>query len=151
MFGHINAPMPSTQVVLDVFYFMMRYLAAIVNGMENTHRSAVASNISEAIFKTPSTEGKSAEYRSKYEQEAYLQNMFEKWSRKGGVWSAAATKVHADQLAHVKKGCLSRTRQDLRSDGSHIEGSHKGWNSLMRSFPSGIEIFTALCHDFGFI
>ncbi|EGO02071.1 hypothetical protein SERLA73DRAFT_50137, partial [Serpula lacrymans var. lacrymans S7.3] len=66
----------------------------------------------------------------------------------GGVWSAAATKVHADQLAHVKKGCLSRTHQDLQSDGSHIEGLHKGWNSLMRSFLSDIEMFTALGHDF---
>ncbi|EGO27694.1 hypothetical protein SERLADRAFT_367262 [Serpula lacrymans var. lacrymans S7.9] len=87
----INVSMPGTQVVLDVFHFIMR---------------------------------------------------------KGGVWSAAATKVHADQLAHVKKGCLSRTHQDLQSDGSHIEGLHKGWNSLMRSFLSDIEMFTALGHDF---
>jgi hypothetical protein len=36
----------------------------------------------------------------------------------------------------------------IASDGSRIEGSHKGWNSLQRSFASGIEVFTALCHDF---
>jgi len=49
---------------------------------------------------------------------------------------------------HVRKGCLARLRQDIRSDGSRIEGSHKGWNSLQRSFASGIELITALAHDF---
>lgn len=38
-------------------------------------------------------------------------------------------------------------RQDVRSDGSRIEGSHKGWNSIQRSFSSGIELFTTLSHD----
>lgn len=56
--------------------------------------------------------------------------------------------VHADQLAHVKKGCLERLRDDVAADGSRIEGSHKGWNSIMRSFASGLEVFTALGHDF---
>jgi hypothetical protein len=53
-----------------------------------------------------------------------------------------------NQLAHVQKGCLARLRQDIRSDGSRIEGSHKGWNSLQRSFTSGVELITALAHDF---
>jgi hypothetical protein len=56
--------------------------------------------------------------------------------------------VHADQLGHVKKGCLARHRQDIASDGSRIEGSHKGWNSLQRAQPSGIEMYAALAHDF---
>ncbi len=55
--------------------------------------------------------------------------------------------VHADQLEHVKKGCLERTREDLACDGSRIEGSHKSWNSIMRSYASGIEVFTSLGHD----
>ncbi|KAF8969038.1 hypothetical protein BDZ97DRAFT_1902759 [Flammula alnicola] len=33
-------------------------------------------------------------------------------------------------------------------DGSHIEGSHKAWNSLQRAHPSGIEVYTGLFHDF---
>lgn len=33
-------------------------------------------------------------------------------------------------------------------DGSRIEGSHKGWNSIQRSQPSGIEVYSALGHDF---
>lgn len=57
-------------------------------------------------------------------------------------------KVHNEQLNHVKKGCLARSRQDISSDGSRIEGSHKGWNSLQRSHPSGIEVFSGLAHDF---
>ncbi len=56
--------------------------------------------------------------------------------------------MHADQLAHVKKGCLERRRQDLAADGSCIEGSHKQWNSLQRANASGIEMFLALSHDF---
>jgi hypothetical protein len=43
---------------------------------------------------------------------------------------------------------LARSRQDISSDGSRIEGSHKGWNSLQRSQPSGIEVFSGLAHDF---
>lgn len=39
-------------------------------------------------------------------------------------------------------------RDDIRSDGSRIEGSHKGWNSLQRSFCSGLELQLALSHDF---
>lgn len=56
--------------------------------------------------------------------------------------------VHLEQLKHVRKGCLERTRNDVRSDGSRIEASHKGWNSLQRVQPSGIAMFVALCHDF---
>ena len=50
-------------------------------------------------------------------------------------------------MVHARKGCLERPEQDLACDGSRIEGSHKSWNSIMRSFPSGIAVFTALGHD----
>ena len=50
-------------------------------------------------------------------------------------------------MVHVQKRCLERPEQDLACDGSRIEGSHKSWNSIMRSFPSGIAVFTALGHD----
>jgi hypothetical protein len=55
--------------------------------------------------------------------------------------------VYADQMTHVRKGCLTRKRQDVRSDGSRVEGSHKGWNSLQRAQPSGITVFITLGHD----
>lgn len=57
-------------------------------------------------------------------------------------------KAHQEQLGHIKKGCLARVRDDVASDGSRIEGAHKGWNGLQRSFSSGIETLTALCYDF---
>ena len=59
-----------------------------------------------------------------------------------------SSKAHQEQLAHVRKGCLARPRDDVRADGSQIEGSHKGWNALQRSFSSGIEMMSALGHDF---
>ena len=55
--------------------------------------------------------------------------------------------VHAEQLRHVERGCLTRIVQDLAADGSRIEGSHKGWNSLMRAFASGLENMNYLSHD----
>ncbi|KAG1720846.1 hypothetical protein EDB19DRAFT_1917696 [Suillus lakei] len=36
----------------------------------------------------------------------------------------------------------------LRSDGSRVEGMHKGWNSLQHTQPSGIVMLSALSHDF---
>lgn len=55
--------------------------------------------------------------------------------------------VHQEQLKHVRKGCLERSQQDIRSDGSRIEGSHKGWNNLQRCHPSGIVMFSSLGSD----
>ncbi|KAG1849086.1 hypothetical protein C8R48DRAFT_750296 [Suillus tomentosus] len=77
-----------------------------------------------------------------------LTSVFEKWSCEGTVWSAGAHKVHEEQLKHAHKGCLERPWQDIWTDGSHVEGSHKGWNSLRRAHTSGIVTFTVLCHDF---
>lgn len=57
-------------------------------------------------------------------------------------------KIHVNQLAHVKRGCLQRVRQDIAADGSRIEGSHKGWNGLQRAFASGLEMWLALASDF---
>ncbi|KAG2059579.1 hypothetical protein BDR06DRAFT_1066230, partial [Suillus hirtellus] len=56
--------------------------------------------------------------------------------------------VHQEQLKHIQKGCLERSDQDIRSDGSRIEGTHKGWNSLQHAQPSGIVMLSALGHDF---
>ncbi|KAF8581977.1 hypothetical protein K439DRAFT_1647749 [Ramaria rubella] len=53
---HVHAPciatFPKIKVVLDVYHFLMRYLGAIVQGMHNPHRSAVARDITNAILKT---------------------------------------------------------------------------------------------------
>ncbi|EGN95827.1 hypothetical protein SERLA73DRAFT_155103 [Serpula lacrymans var. lacrymans S7.3] len=106
--------------------------ATLVNATKSTFCAEVAKDVGDAIFKTRACNGELAEYREKDDQEVHLQAMFEKWSIR----------------AHIKKGCLVRPRQDIHSDGSRIEGSHKGWNSLMRSHASGIEVFSALGHNF---
>ncbi|RDB21084.1 hypothetical protein Hypma_011838 [Hypsizygus marmoreus] len=144
----VHQAMPHAKVMLDVYHFLMRYLAAIINGTRNPFRSMVAKDITDAILRKRSTGSSLAEYWGKEEQEKHLIEAYNKWSEKGNVWSAAAAKVHSDQLGHVRKGCLARPRQDIASDGSRIEGSHKGWNSLQKSQPSGIEVFSGLGHDF---
>lgn len=50
-------------------------------------------------------------------------------------------------MKHVRKGCLTRPRNDVRSDGSRIEGTHKAWNSLQRSHASGLDMLAMLSHD----
>lgn len=133
------------------------------------YRKQVLYDIRNAIIKTPSKKNQPSTYWTKEEQETRLVEAYNKWVEHGGVWSAAASKVtfprqlfvlnynvylylisqvHADQLEHVQKGCLARPREDISMDGSRIEGSHKGWNSIQRSQPSGIEVYTALGHDF---
>lgn len=51
-------------------------------------------------------------------------------------------------MGHVMKGCLTRPRDDIKSDGSRIEGTHKGWNGLSRAFASGLPIMVTLGHDY---
>lgn len=60
----------------------------------------------------------------------------------------SSLKTHYNGMGHVRRGCLSRARQDISTDGSRQEGSHKGWNGIQRAVSSGIELFTALAHDF---
>lgn len=50
-------------------------------------------------------------------------------------------------LIHIRRGCLARKIQDIRSDGSRIEGSHKGWSGIHRSFALGLELAEAFGHD----
>ncbi|TFY75259.1 hypothetical protein EWM64_g8749, partial [Hericium alpestre] len=139
---------PEAAVGLDVFHCIMRYQAAIINGTKNPYRLAVAQDLRDAILIKGASKEVPAKYWAKEEQEVKLEAAFVKWTRRGGVWSAAAAKVHADQMKHVRKGCLARRCDDIAADGSRIEGTHKGWNSIMRSHASGLETFVALGHDF---
>ncbi|KAH9939540.1 hypothetical protein B0H21DRAFT_698307, partial [Amylocystis lapponica] len=139
---------PDIKVVLDVWHFMMRYLICVMNGTRNPLRGAVAHDLSDAILKSKADKHNLATYWSQSEQEQRLIAVYDKWSSNGNVWTAAAAKTHTEQLAHVRKGCLARLRQDIRSDGSRIEGTHKGWNGLQRAQASGLSVMTALCHDY---
>ncbi|KAI0684783.1 hypothetical protein BC835DRAFT_1292151, partial [Cytidiella melzeri] len=113
----------------------------------NPHRGAVLREIVDAILESRAENGQPARWRTKEEQAVRLEAAYQKWFARGGVWSEAAAKAHAIQMGHVQKGCLSRPRNDVRSDGSRIEGSHKGWNSLQRANPSGYEVIIALAGD----
>ncbi|KAJ7161440.1 hypothetical protein C8R43DRAFT_947636 [Mycena crocata] len=143
----IRRALPEIAICLDVYHFMMRYLAAIINGTNNPHRTAVATDIRNAVLKNSASKGILAQYWTKEEQETKMIAVYEKYSSRGDVWSAAAHAVHAAQLKHLRKGCLSRPRQDIASDGSRIEGSHKGWNSIQRGYASGLEFQNAAGHD----
>ena len=50
-------------------------------------------------------------------------------------------------MDHVRKGCLTRTRNGVKADGSRIECSHVGWNGLQRGHTLGIITMNALGHD----
>jgi hypothetical protein len=81
-----------------------RFLVVIVNGTKNVHRAEVASDITNAILKERAGNGKGAEYWSKEEQTTKLEAAFEKWTKKGGVWSAAAA-----QASHMLKKYICQT------------------------------------------
>lgn len=56
--------------------------------------------------------------------------------------------IYKNQLEHVRKGCLARQHQDICTDGSRIESSHKSWNDIARTHPCGLVLFIACAHDF---
>ncbi|KAI1788922.1 hypothetical protein LXA43DRAFT_893783 [Ganoderma leucocontextum] len=143
----IHDVFPDAAVCLDVWHLLMRYLICLVGGSKSPVRADVARDIVNAVLKCRALENTPAMYWTKEEQETRLVAVFRKWDERG-VWTAAGAKTHEEQLGHVRKGCLTRPRDDMRADGSRIEGTHKGWNSLQRSFSSGIEMMAALGHDF---
>ncbi|KAJ7606467.1 hypothetical protein DFH06DRAFT_1348008 [Mycena polygramma] len=140
--NQILGVLPLIKILLDV------YGSVILNGVKNPHRGEVLKDICDAIIKMPASKDAPAKYWSQADQKSRLADAFDKWAVRGGVWSAAAQNVHAAQMQHVAKGCLARPRDDIATDGSRIEGSHKGWNSLQCSVASGLELQTALGHDF---
>lgn len=64
-----------------------------MNGTKNPLRAAVARDIRDAILKTPATRNSSAVYWSKEEQVTKLVAAFEKYQKRGGVWTSAAVEV----------------------------------------------------------
>jgi hypothetical protein len=54
---------------------------------------AVIHDITQAIIKTKAIKGVPATYWTHEEQIEKMQDMFDKWAKKGSVWSVAATKV----------------------------------------------------------
>ncbi|KAI0746420.1 hypothetical protein C8Q80DRAFT_1219861 [Daedaleopsis nitida] len=157
---HVKSPIkrmfPQIAVCLDVWHFMMWYLICIINSRRNPHRSQVARDVVSAILKSTAKDGAPMVYWKQNKQEVHLQEVYMKWKTHGDVWAAAAQKVHLEQFSHVQKGCLARPvmgrgaspGDNVRSDGSQIEGTHKGWNGLQQLHASSLENPTYLCHNF---
>ncbi|KAJ3476001.1 hypothetical protein NLI96_g11459 [Meripilus lineatus] len=137
-----------TSVFLDIFHCIARYTAVILGGCKNRLRGIVSRDIRDSLLKEGATPERPALYWSKEEQGVKLEAVFQKWSRRGGVWSAAAPKVHVNQMLHVRQGCLTRPNQHIRSDGSRIEGVNRHWNTVVKAVSSGLENFLALSYDF---
>ena len=77
----------------SVLSVTVSYVVVVLNGAKNPYRSAVAHDIKNAIMKTRAEKGTPATYWSQAEQVKHLEEAYQKWSRHGGVWSAAAVKV----------------------------------------------------------
>ncbi|KAG2029132.1 hypothetical protein BDR03DRAFT_936882 [Suillus americanus] len=107
---------------LNVWHFIMRYATAILDPSKNPHWKEVVAEISSCILKTHAEGGNPAKYWDWNEQEMKLASTFKKWACKGTVWF----------MRNSYSMCLEHQRQDIQMDGSHVEGSHKGWNSLQR-------------------
>lgn len=73
--------------------FRVRYMICVLGGMKNPVRKEVARSIVDAILKSTASDNAPARYWSKEEQERRLEEAYNKWATRGGVWSVAAEKV----------------------------------------------------------
>ncbi len=74
----------------------------VLGGKKNPYLTSVARDISSALLKSRGSHGVLAEYRNRNEAEAMLQGVYEKYSKIGGVWTAAAAKV-SDHEPMIRK------------------------------------------------
>ncbi len=70
-----------------------RYMICVLGGMKNPVRKEVARSIVDAILKSTASDQAPARSWSQEEQERRLEEAYNKWVIKGGVWNAAAEKV----------------------------------------------------------
>lgn len=68
-------------------------MICVLGGMKNPVRREVARSIVDAILKSTASDQTPARYWSKEEQERRLEEAYNKWAMRGGVWSVAAEKV----------------------------------------------------------
>lgn len=84
------------QIKSKILTLNRRYLAVVLNGMKNPLRNVVSKDITGAILKTPATGGKNSQpatYWSHEEQKVNVEEVYQKYLKIGGVWSAAAADV----------------------------------------------------------
>lgn len=140
----------TVRFLLDYWHFQQRYLTTVVGNTKNPHYKEVAADITNSIMARTAQNGTPALYRECDEQEKRLRAVYDKWEKKGGVWSALSPAAHTAQLNHVRAGCLDRQKglEHLPNDSSRIESMHSQLNNLQRAVAGGLVIMLALCFDF---
>ncbi|KAG8938303.1 hypothetical protein FRC04_009122 [Tulasnella sp. 424] len=143
----VQEVIPHTEVGLDVYHYSIRYTRTIKPSQSNSV-SAVGNEIVSALLsETAATSATGrAQYRKKEEQAKLMEEFFRKWKARG-VFTAAVDAVHEMGMKHIWKGCLERCVEDVRSDGSRIENTNRGWNGIARAIPGGLEGFLNQAHD----
>lgn len=93
---HISSTTPRLKALITFGNLLPSYLADVLHGTTNPVCAAVAQDISEAILKTVSIDGKPAKYRELEDQKSRLEAVYQKYEKLGGVWSRKAKDVRID-------------------------------------------------------
>lgn len=90
--GSICQVFPEIAVLLDVWHFKSRYAAALTGPNRQLYTKSLVNEVTMSILAEIADKTKPAVYRSKEDQEARLEAVFQKY--KGyGVFSSAASQV----------------------------------------------------------
>ncbi|KAG9018757.1 hypothetical protein FRB90_009911 [Tulasnella sp. 427] len=139
--------LPNAAVGQDVYHYSVRYTRAMKSGQPDIVSTVGKEIVSALLSATAETSPTGrAQYRRKEEQAKLMEECFRKWKSKG-VFTSAVDAVHEAGMKHLRKGCLERCVEDVRSDGSRIENTNRGWNSIARAVPGGLEGFLNQAHD----
>ncbi|KAG8916364.1 hypothetical protein FRC01_003198, partial [Tulasnella sp. 417] len=139
--------LPEAAVGLDVYHYSVRYTRTLKASHAHL-TSAIGSEIVSALLSETAESSATgrAQYRKKEDQARLMDACVRKW-KKLGAFSSAVDPVHETGMKHIQKGCLERSVEDVRSDGSRIENTNRGWNGIARSVPGGLEGFLNQAHD----
>ncbi|KAG9028629.1 hypothetical protein FS837_003829, partial [Tulasnella sp. UAMH 9824] len=143
----VQEVLPQAVVGLDVYHYCIRYTRTLKTSHAHL-TSALGSEIVSALLSetaVTSTNGR-AQYRKKEDQARLMEVCFQKWKQRG-AFTSAVDAVHEMGMKHIQKGCLERCVADVRSDGSRIENTNRGWNGIARAIPGGLEGFLNQAHD----
>lgn len=88
-------------VTTDVSIIHTRYDLGILDGLKNPWRLSVMQELSAALLKEKAQDGKPAKYWPKDTQERNLQEVFEKYLKKKGVWNESAMQVSVCMLSEL--------------------------------------------------
>lgn len=81
-------------------HHVRRYTVTIMGGSGNLFRKAISCDLRNAVLKRPASKDKPAEYWDQAQQEQRLVVVWEKWSLREGIWTAASFKVQLSLPVH---------------------------------------------------